>query len=78
MRYAVALIIAYTCIACAAGSNPGASNPTGTNTGSGLISCEDWHRAPIPSTDNVLVNNVWNKQHADSFPYKQCPRATEC
>jgi len=80
MRHAVAPVIAcYTCMACAAGNNPGATNanpgagnPNGTNAGSDLISCDDWHRAPIPGTGNVLVNNVWNKQHADSFPYKQC------
>lgn len=38
----------------------------------GDISCADWYRFPIPGTNNVLVNNVWNKQHASTYAYHQC------
>ena len=38
----------------------------------GNISCADWYRFSIPGTNNVLINNVWNKQHANGYPYQQC------
>jgi len=36
------------------------------------ITCSDWSRFTIPGTNNVLVNNVWNKQHAGTYAYHQC------
>lgn len=36
------------------------------------ISCEPWHREPVPGKPQVLVNNVWNEQWADGQPYSQC------
>jgi hypothetical protein len=41
----------------------------GTNA---ILSCVDWYRYPIPNTNNVLINNVWNEQHAGTYPYRQC------
>lgn len=38
------------------------------------ISCEPWHREPIPGSENVLVNNTWNEQWADGQAYSQCLR----
>lgn len=50
-----------------------AGTETGLDAGAGeILSCMDWYRYPIPSTENVLINNVWNAQHAGAYPYRQC------
>jgi hypothetical protein len=49
------------------------SECAGANAGTGaVLSCVDWYRYPIPNTNNVFINNVWNEQHAGTYPYRQC------
>jgi hypothetical protein len=36
------------------------------------ISCSAWHREPIPGTETVLINNVWNERWAEGAPHRQC------
>ena len=48
-----------------------------TDAGGDVLSCVDWYRYPAPGGDNVLINNVWNEQHAGSYPYRQCLTARE-
>ena len=52
-----------------AGGGGGGESPADGET---VISCESWHREPIPGTQNVLVNNTWNEQYADGEPWTQC------
>jgi hypothetical protein len=62
------------------GSTGGAVNASGGVAGVGGtpgpvdVSCEPWHREPIPGTETVLVNNTWNEQWADGQAYSQCLR----
>jgi hypothetical protein len=37
-----------------------------------VISCEPWHREPLPRSSAVLVNNTWNAGWANGQPYTQC------
>ncbi len=55
--------------ACSLDAGAGGAPDAGTGE---VLSCMDWYRDPIPNTEDVLINNVWNAQHAGSFPYRQC------
>jgi Glycosyl hydrolase family 12 len=54
---------------CSTDAGTGAGSDAGTPD---TLSCTDWYRYPIPSSENVLINNVWNEQHAGTNPYRQC------
>lgn len=53
----------------AGGGGSGGEAPAHGET---VISCQSWHREPIPGTQNVLVNNTWNEQYAMGEPWTQC------
>jgi hypothetical protein len=70
MARPASLIIAATTLLPGCGAS--APNTTELDQGSKTISCEAWHREPIPGKPQVLVNNVWNEQWADGKPHTQC------
>jgi hypothetical protein len=75
-RWVAEVAIAASLIAVAlvsgACDEAGSASAAGATQPDGDITCATWARVPIPNTETVLINNVWNEQWADGQAYEQC------